>query len=349
MRFDLAVIGGGPAGSTAAAIAARHGLNVVLLERGSFPRDKVCGEFVSAEGLAVVAELAPHLLADAPEIRTSIWFAGRGPGRRFDLPEPARGISRLALDAALWECAGKAGATLRPRATVSGRVPDGGNWRLPIAGGDAVAAAHVLDAGGRNGRRSPWIGVKARFEGLTIGAAVEMHLFAGGYCGLAPVERGWVNACALIHRRLAGDLAATRDFARWARACCASPSLAARLAEARQATPTVVTVQVGLGSQTAARGGIWFAGDASGFLDPFAGDGLARAMLSGKLAAERLAAGQPQAYPAALARASGRGFAAAAPLRALVRAPAPLQSLAAWALARPSIGPRLLSATRWRP
>lgn len=348
MNVDLAVIGAGPAGSTAAAVAARSGMRVAIFERGSLPHDRVCGEFVSAEGLSVLEELAPGLLSEAPEIRAACFVDARGRCRRFPLPRPARGLSRLALDAALWECAGASGAELRPRSTIAGRERQGEIWRLQVAGGEAVTAMHVLDATGRCGTRSPWVGVKARFEGVGIGSEVEMHLFPGGYCGLAPVERGWVNVCALMHKRQAGDLSAASDFAGWVRSRSGSASLSARLRGARQATPTVVTAQVGLGPQEAMRNGALAAGDASGFLDPFAGDGLARAMLSGQLAANLLAQGRPHAYAQALARAADLGFAAAVPLRALVRAPQALQSFAAWLLARPALGPRLVTATRWR-
>ncbi len=52
--YDLTVIGGGPAGSCAAITAHRAGASVLLLERGRFPRHKVCGEFVSAEALGLL-------------------------------------------------------------------------------------------------------------------------------------------------------------------------------------------------------------------------------------------------------------------------------------------------------
>ena len=68
-KFDLAVIGGGPAGTSAAITAARLGFDVLLLEAGSFPRNKVCGEFVSGEALSMVDDLVGKgKFADAPRI-----------------------------------------------------------------------------------------------------------------------------------------------------------------------------------------------------------------------------------------------------------------------------------------
>ena len=56
--FDLVVIGAGPAGTSAAVTAVREGLSVALLEAGSFPRHKVCGEFISGEALQIMESLA---------------------------------------------------------------------------------------------------------------------------------------------------------------------------------------------------------------------------------------------------------------------------------------------------
>ena len=56
-RPDLVVIGGGPAGAALAALAAERGVKTLVLEKERFPRDKVCGEFLSPEGCAVLARL----------------------------------------------------------------------------------------------------------------------------------------------------------------------------------------------------------------------------------------------------------------------------------------------------
>ncbi len=62
--YDLIVIGAGPGGSSAAILAARQGARVLLLERGSFPRHKVCGEFVSAESLDLLETLLGRAAVD---------------------------------------------------------------------------------------------------------------------------------------------------------------------------------------------------------------------------------------------------------------------------------------------
>src|SRR5438034_746717 len=114
--YDLIVIGGGPAGTAAAITAARVGANVLLLERGRFPRHKVCGEFVSAESLSVLAELLSgdhtSLLADSLHIpRARVFIDGQVLEAPVD--PPAVSIARIDLDAALWHAAELAGVELR--------------------------------------------------------------------------------------------------------------------------------------------------------------------------------------------------------------------------------------------
>src|ERR1700683_5059049 len=102
--YDLIVIGGGPAGTSAAIACARNGVRVLLLERGRFPRQKVCGEFVSAESLELLNNLfdAKHRarLSDAIRIeRTRVFLDGRI--LLAPVQPAAASIARLELDDAL--------------------------------------------------------------------------------------------------------------------------------------------------------------------------------------------------------------------------------------------------------
>ncbi|HEY7837479.1 MAG TPA: FAD-dependent oxidoreductase [Terriglobales bacterium] len=354
-RCDVAVIGGGPAGAAAAILAARRGLSVAVFERGTPGRDKVCGEYVSAEALPLLQGLVPGLAAAAPAIDSAVWISARGRRAAFHLPHPARGISRLKLDAALWEAAGAAGAVLHSRTAVTAYRAAAPGAELDTGAG-TYHARHIVLAAGRWWRLpglaaaapapSAWVGVKARLAGLAPSSAVEMFVFRGGYCGLAPVENGWTNACCLIHREAAGALSDSGDFSAWITAAAAHPALAERLRPGRQATATVVTAPVMMGAHAAVRAGALLTGDAAGFVDPFTGDGLARALLSAQLAVRHL--DRPEAYAAALRRAGGRSFRVGAALRWLMQAPPWLQEGALRGLARPRWAGPLVAATRWR-
>src|SRR6202171_3638809 len=224
IQYDLVVIGGGPAGTAAAIIAGRTGQRVLLLERGKFPRHKVCGEFVSAESLALLKILLDPrhavLLCDAVTISGArLYLDNRTVSTAVD--PPAASIARLDLDLALWESALWAGVDARQQVTVQSIV-GAGPFRVASSAGEFESRA-VINASGRwsNLNASPskaeqpkrWIGLKAHFAEPSPNPSVDLYFFDGGYCGVQPVElnhahsgSGRVNACAMVHVDLASSL-----------------------------------------------------------------------------------------------------------------------------------------------
>ncbi|HSB74135.1 MAG TPA: FAD-dependent oxidoreductase, partial [Terriglobales bacterium] len=146
--YDLIIIGGGPAGTAAAITAARGGAQVLLLEQGRLPRHKVCGEFVSAESLALLQSLLPsrsRLIQGAPCIpEARIFLDGRQ--LRAPIAPPAASISRFNLDYALWSAAAAAGAETRLQSPVQ-RVSGEGPFRVETARGVCYARALINTSG----------------------------------------------------------------------------------------------------------------------------------------------------------------------------------------------------------
>src|SRR5258706_12951883 len=98
MTYDVAVIGAGPGGCSAAITAARLGKSVLLLEAGDFPRQKVCGEFVSGESLTLLGDLLrATAFAEAPALDTSRLFVDSAEGTTR-IPAGAPRITRWQLD-----------------------------------------------------------------------------------------------------------------------------------------------------------------------------------------------------------------------------------------------------------
>src|SRR6266704_629996 len=286
--FDLIVVGGGPAGSAAAITAVRGGARVLLLERGRLPRHKVCGEFVSAESLELLGSLlhGQHLtvLNDAVRIsRTRLYVDGRM--IRAVVDPPAASIARCDLDAALWGSAQLAGVDARQQVTVQ-EIGDRGPFRICSSDGEFESRA-VINASGRwsilNGTTAAaeqkWVGLKAHFAESSPEASVDLYFFDGGYCGVQPVARGRVNACAMVR----ADVASTLDevFERHG-------ALRKRSRGWELLTTPVSTSPLIFREPQPERDGILLAGDAAGFVDPFAGDGISLALRSGAMAAHRL-------------------------------------------------------------
>ena len=377
---DLLVVGGGPAGAAAALEARRHGLAVSIWERDRFPRHKVCGEFLSSESLSALEEEIALEAYHPAVIRRSEFISPRGRVHGFPLPHPGRGLSRRALDEALWRAAASRGAEVHEGEgvrRVSRQVATRGDgssclWELDSMGGRNDRGRALIVSAGRwwslEGISGPtknhgehggaWLGAKAHFGGLSPRDAVEMCYFSGGYCGLAPIEGGLYNACCLVHRSLAQDGSAVADFAAWITEISGHHALAERLRPGSQVSKTVATAPVKPARRRSNIQGALLAGDAAGFLDPFTGDGISIALQSGRLAARVLAGClKNRSVPEGIERAVevfrrklddavGGSYRLAGILRALVWAPSWLQESVAASL--PWLGPRLEAETRWR-
>ncbi|MBV9181085.1 MAG: FAD-dependent oxidoreductase [Acidobacteria bacterium] len=307
--YDLAVIGGGPAGCAAAIMAARSLRRVLLLERGRFPRHKVCGEFISGEATGLLEQLlAPpyrYLIEDAPRICRARIFAGHSTVD-VEIEPSAISIPRIDLDRALWHSAIQAGVDAREHLAVEAinvERPRSASraattYSVTIAGQSFPARA-LLHAGGRwsfltshvvrvHARKKRWIGLKAHFLEPRPSASVDLYFFPGGYCGVQPVsstkqEDGGtlVNVCAMVDAQVARSLTEIFD-------CHAQ--LSSRSRNWQPAGSPVSTAPLLFHPPEPVRGCLLQAGDAATFVDPFIGDGISLALRSGSLAADCLQA-----------------------------------------------------------
>ena len=295
--YDLAVIGAGPAGASAAITAARAGARVLLLERGSFPREKVCGEFVSSESLELLRSLlagneSAGLLYHAPRIVSARTFID-GETIGTEISPPAFSIPRYEMDAALWRSALASGVDARQQVAAR-RIDRNGNFAVEIlASEERFSARAVINAAGRwsNFKAASmgvpsgpkWIGVKAHFAeaDAKFSQSLDLHFFSGGYCGVSPLGNGHINACAMVRADVAKNLAEVfRCEAR----------LAERSREWKAVTEEVSTAPLIFHPPAPVANGTLLAGDAAGFIDPFVGDGISMALHSGAMAANALIA-----------------------------------------------------------
>lgn len=301
VNVDVAIVGAGPGGSTLAALLARRGYSVALIDRDAFPRDKLCGEFLSYDALPIVDALGVRQELDArgaPEI-TSCRVVGRHRTYAFDFPHPARGVSRMLLDDALLRCAIVGGAhaiTATATEVSSDSVTfDGGAVRARVVAGawgrwgrfdQQLGRAFVRDRSHRN------FGFKRHYRGMTDAArgTIELYSFARGYLGVNDVEGGITNICGLVHAsRLQGHKGRWDAFVESIRAE-ESPldALYARHSPAQDGF--LSSEPVIFRARSAVEDGIFMIGDASGVIDPLTGNGMAMAMQSALVAAPFIAA-----------------------------------------------------------
>jgi len=289
--FDLAVIGGGPAGTSAAITAARMEVSVALFDRSDFPRQKVCGEFVSAESLELLRDLlrehptAGEQLRNAPVIARVRIIAGKHVVETPVQP-PALSIPRTVLDLLLWQAAGQSRVTAHSRCDVL-TLEGCGPFQLSTSVGQFTAKAVVLCAGRwsrfSDARLVPsgpkWIGLKAHYRECNPPQSTDLYFFNHGYCGVQPVGDCAVNVCAMVRSDIAATLEQVLGLA---------PQLARRVAGWKPLTVPVTTAPLLYREPELLRGNVLLAGDAAAFIDPFAGDGISLALRTGRAAAQSL-------------------------------------------------------------
>ncbi len=271
--------------------ALADGARVELIEKSTLPRHKVCGEFLSPETACLLDELGLWkdflALGPAPMRRMIFHFGERE--KRSKLPEQAWGLSRYALDELLFESAIRRGAQRTREAT----APD---------------ARPVVEAIGRKAvqpRGSRLFGFKAHFAG-PVDDAVELFFFSSCYAGVSPVENGTTNVCGLAPESLLREHAFDLDqIVRMSEPLRERMRPLARQWKWLTAGPLVFRNRFG----STIEAGIYPAGDALSFVDPFTGSGILSAMLTGRLAGIAAARGTPvEQYLADCRRALGRQF-----------------------------------------
>jgi flavin-dependent dehydrogenase len=303
------VVGGGLAGSAAAAYLARAGVKVSVIEREAAPGHKICGEFLSVEAQDSLARIGFDVNALGGHRITKLRLVRGARAVTADLPFQALGVTRRALDQALLDHAAACGAEIHTGQMVRG-IETGRSINVDLAGVGMLPAQAVFLATGKHDLRGlrrdapppeALVGFKMYFRldppaRAALSGHIELILFRDGYAGLQLVETGQANLCLLIDkarlRRIGGrweDLLADLRGE--------SPHLAARLARAAPCLPRPLTIsRVPYGFMHAPRAadpaGVYRLGDQAGVIPSFAGDGMAIALHSAALAARSFLAGQ---------------------------------------------------------
>ncbi|HZU33224.1 MAG TPA: NAD(P)/FAD-dependent oxidoreductase [Candidatus Angelobacter sp.] len=353
-EYDLIVVGAGPAGSACAITAARAGARVLLLEKDTFPRQKVCGEFVSSESLGLLQGLLQDdQFGSCPHIDSSRIFLDN---RTISLPvsPSAQSIPRFELDVALFHAAERNGAHVKENTSVA-QVRQEKSFAVMTKERTFTAKA-VVNSSGRWSKltqfdvtgKEKWIGLKAHFTEIAATPSVDLYFFPGGYCGVTPVDANSVNACAMVRADVAHTL--EEVFTK-------EPRLLQRSRAWKPLFPAVTTSPLYFREPQTESEGMFLAGDAAGFIDPFAGDGISLALQSGTLATEyviqflhghRSLEQAQQEYRAAYRRRFVPAFRNAARLRGALTSPRWVRRAALTIAALPGVGELLVKSTRAR-
>jgi flavin-dependent dehydrogenase len=319
---DVIVVGGGPAGASTAHALVSAGVDVLIVDRAKFPRDKICAEYLSPEASRILSNMGvleeiesngPAHLAGmrvrAPngEVADGEFAASHGfKGFR----DRGLAIRRTVLDDIVLRGAKSAGARVQEAIRVTGVVKDdsgrvkGVAILHPDGGAGQLRARYVIGADGLRsvvGRRLGlvetsriWprrIALVAHYKGVQgVTDMGEMHVDYDGYFGIVDVGHETQNVAVVVPmaraKELTGAVEKTRFFEQW---ILSRPHLADRFTGAERITPVRATGPFATASRHPWAPGAALVGDAADFFDPFTGEGIYAALHGGELLAPRIA------------------------------------------------------------
>jgi menaquinone-9 beta-reductase len=361
-HFDVAIIGAGPAGSSAAIQLATKGYSVALLDKEQFPREKLCGDFLNPVNWPLLRELkVERAVLARPHEKVSIFRFTSFSGEEAEIPLPAGrdgavvglGLRRFDLDHVLLERANSLGVTVldgwKPKELE--RQPDG--WMLK-ADKSLLGARVLIGADGRNSWVAHHLGLAdpAAMQGRSVGfqfrlkcanrstGKIEIHLFPGGYAGVVGLAGDTVTLGLAIekHRLLDGRpeqslLESILPQNPWLKEILRSGSVS----EMRSTYPVYFPPRRTYGD------GVLLVGDAARVNEPVTGEGIYFALKSGVFAAKTVDEGfQMSDFSAARLRSYEGNC------RSAFRARRAINALIRWLIYRPALLSRVIRLSHKR-
>jgi flavin-dependent dehydrogenase len=343
-QFDVAIVGGGPAGSSCAAFCALAGLRTLLIEREKFPREKVCGDCLNPSCWSVLDRLGlAQRLRDLQHAKLS-WvefIAIDGQKLIVDLPggdDCEISVKRSLFDDLLLRRAGALGADVREQTTVSG-LSRNGDWKIETVSGETFQTRMLIGADGRNstvGRLCNLLPRTAR-ERVALqahvplprdfGKRVVLQFLPEGYSGQAPVNETELNLC------LVGRPPTISQVRHWAE----------HQFQLTAHQPWRTITPLTRSPVPSAHRNLFFIGDAARVVEPFTGEGIYYALRSGELVATAIA----KIFRGDNRQSTVRNFARA--YSDMYRGRLWINRLAREAVVRPNLGSSFVHAARLCP
>ena len=294
---EVVIIGGGLAGLTAGIHLSKIGIQVTIIEKNSFPKHKVCGEYISNEVLPYLTFLDLDIQSLKPTNIAKLHFSTKnGASIQAKLPLGGFGISRFVLDEFLYNKAVTDGCKIIQE-TVENVEFKNDNFKITLSNNLILESKIVIGAFGKRSnidqrlnrtfinQKSHWLAVKAHYSGDFDDNLVGLHNFAGGYCGVSKVENNKINVCYLANYKTFKEYKNIDEYQKYI--VTQNPFLQEILENSTLLFDKPLTIsQISFEKKEAVDNHILMIGDTAGLIHPLCGNGMAMAIHSAKIVSE---------------------------------------------------------------
>ena len=297
--FDVIIVGGGLAGLTNAIHLSKFKQRVLLIEKNSYPKHKVCGEYISNEVLPYLNSLGIDPIKEGAKKISKVQVSTtKGDLIKAELPLGGFGMSRYFLDSLLLKKARFNGVQVLKDSVDSIRfknevftvqTKDSKSFQSKIAIG-AFGKRSALDLKMDREfikKKSPYLAVKLHVKGDFPENLIALHNFKGGYCGVSKVENNSINLCYITEYNSFKKYKNITDFQK--QVVFKNKHLKKIFEESTSVFEKPLTIsQISFETKKPVEKHIIMCGDTAGMIHPLCGNGMGMAITSARLASVRI-------------------------------------------------------------
>ncbi len=276
----------------AAIYASKQRRSVLVLEKGKYPRHKVCGEYLSKETIRLLNGMGINLKEEAVSISNLTLSSTSGKTASMELPLGGLGISRFKLEKMLFDLCVDQGVTFLCNQEVTNIRSSKEETTCTLLNGMVFKGQLLLSAVGKHSRltkqpfrKGSFVAFKNYYKADWNNEKVGLYNFNGGYCGLSKVETGDVNVCLMVKQNL---LKKHKNLDQLIEHVLTKNPLLRDFF--KQATPVLdkplTASNINFENRPIIDNGVFSAGDNAGMIYPLAGNGMAIALQQGTKFAE---------------------------------------------------------------
>lgn len=296
-QFDVIIIGGGLAGLTSAIHLAKRNFKVLLIEKNSYPKHKVCGEYVSNEVLPYLNYLGFNPFEfGAKQISEFELTTHNNKKISAKLPLGGFGMSRYEMDFQLYQLAIKNGVEVLQDAVTDVSF-NAGFFQIETKHNQSFQSKIAIGAFGKRSnldvtfnrdfiqKKSPYLGVKIHVSGDFPEEKVALHNFKGGYCGVSKVENNHINLCYITNFKAFKKFKDIETFQ--SEILFKNEALKAIFQNTTPEFKKSLSIsQISFETKNPVENHIIMCGDTAGMIHPLCGNGMGMAIRSAQLASK---------------------------------------------------------------